>query len=72
MYCKIETRFNIYGIEYVKSVFRAVRFVFRDIFSLQIKILLCHQSNLKKLDASAMTEKKFGTKQKNRKGYFQS
>ena len=47
MYCKIEIRFDIYGIEYVKSVFRGVKFVFSDIFSLQIKLLLCHQSNLK-------------------------
>ena len=34
IYCKIEIRFDIYGIEYVKSVFRGFKFVFSDFFPL--------------------------------------
>ena len=47
MYCKIEIRFHIYGIQQVKSVIIGLKFVFSDFFPLQIKLLLFHKSSLK-------------------------
>ena len=71
MYCKIEIPFDIYGTEYVKSVIRGLKFVFSNFFSLQIKLLLCDQSNLKNWMPLQCLRKKFRTKQKNCKGYLQ-
>ena len=65
MYYKIEICFDINGIDYVKFVFRGLKFVFSDFFSLQIKLLLCHHSNLKNWLPLQWLKKKFRTKQKN-------
>ena len=47
MYRKIEILFDIYGTEYFKSVITGFKFIFRDFFPLQIKLLLCNRNNLK-------------------------
>ena len=73
MFTRIITkiRFDIYGTEYIKSVIRWLEFVFGDFFPQKIKLLLCHRSKLKNWMPLQCLKKKFQTKQKNRKDYFQ-
>ena len=47
IYREIKTRFDIYGTKYFKSVIKGFKFVFSDLFFLQIKLLLYNKNNLK-------------------------
>ena len=69
---KLTIAFTFTG--HLKSIIKWFKFVFSDVFSLQIKLLPCNQNNLdasQEIGCLCNTWKKFRTKQKNRKGYVQ-